>query len=57
LWVINWVHTQLKLGLVWVPTGAAHKQVVILGLYDLTSQFGQFETKPATVAFRNRILA
>jgi len=50
LWVINWVHTQLQLGLVGIPTLRAHKQVINLGLLNLFFQRRQFVLEATPIA-------
>jgi hypothetical protein len=55
--VINRVHTQLQLRLIWIPTRPANQEVVVLGLDNLFAQLRKFEPECATVALGNRILA
>ena len=50
LWVIHWIHTQLKLRLVWFPTSGAHKNVDILGLNDKPLKFLKLVAKVTAVA-------
>jgi len=57
LWVIHGVHTQLELRLIWVPTWAANKQLVVLGLDDLTTKLVQLETEATAIALGDAVLA
>jgi hypothetical protein len=50
LWVIHWIHTQLKLGLIWFPASGAHKDVDILSLNDEPLEFLQLVAKVTAVA-------
>ena len=56
LWVINRIHTQLKLRLVGVPATWANQELIVLGLDDLALELLQLEASVATITLRNRIL-
>jgi hypothetical protein len=50
LWVINGVHTQLKLRLVRFPTCGAYENIDVLGLDDEPLEFLQLIAEVTTVA-------
>ncbi len=50
LWVIHWIHTQLKLGLIWFPACGAHEDVDVLSLNDEPLELLKLVAKVTAVA-------
>jgi len=57
LWVINWVHTKLQLGVILLPTLGAHLDLDVFGLNDQRLQLLQFIPETTTIALRDREFA
>lgn len=54
--VINRIHAQLQLRVVWIPALRANLQLVQLGLDDLKLQLLQLKALPTPVALGNAVL-
>jgi hypothetical protein len=51
--VADWIHTQLKLRLIWIPAGLADFDVVYLGLENLLAQLFELVSLTTPIAFSN----
>jgi hypothetical protein len=57
LGVVNGVHAQLQLRMVWIPTLITDKQIEPLGLDNFFLQAFQFELLSTAITHRNGLLA